>query len=177
MTDRPHRFAGRLSREQYLAIRAKMTGEYLTWSQVLNACLNAYILGDINIRPDGTYWTRGTLVHDGEDPDAVELDFDALSKQAKAALKPRLLRTPALAEVLEHMTCRRVSIPMLRLLLRRHFEHLKPNPHKQWGFMPDDPAIDQMSDLIVDGELDRLRDEQFQEFDRKNPMKPTQRKD
>lgn len=169
---RPHVATVRLTPEQFEFARLRMARDHTSWQKVLGAGVNAYILGELLVRPDGRHTVdpNAGLVSDDE-TDAIDLDavadYESLRPyNGQAGLEdPTWLDTEELRRWLEQTTGRRVSKHMLMLLLRQRFRHLKPEGQARWKFYPGEGGgMDQVRQAVVDGAIDEIRESRMRLF-------------
>lgn len=167
-TTKPHVATVKLTEQQFRLARTRIEHEHLSWQRVLSAAVDAYIVGELKVTPVGNWSVsdEGDEVLSFVDGDADALDLDDLVGLVPAEGQgdrpygqqvPETIGTRELAERAEAKTGRRVSIHMLRSLLRERFPEARPEGSTQYRWDEDDPQIGEIIQAIADGALDEIR--------------------
>lgn len=161
---RPHVATVRLTESQYRLARERFARDRtgMSWQKLLTAAVNAYVRGDFQVNPDGTYTIGEPGVISYED-DADAVDLDDLAPHAGRSRKPKavVLGTRDVAERAERETGRRVPLPLLRALLRERFPDAGQGSGagRRYRWKPGDPEVDEIVKLIGEGVLEELREQ------------------
>lgn len=173
--NRPRAVMLYLTDEQHALARRRMALDRITWQSFGMAAVNAYILGNLQVSPQGEFAVDPAgdterLVF-REDAEAVRRQVEeSAAKAPPRALKdhgPRQLTTSALARAIENDTGRRVSVDMLRELLKRSFREAKTNPDSlksRWRVEEGSELQDRITRAVAEGALDEIRDARFKTF-------------
>jgi len=155
---RPHVQTVRLTTNQrdLLKLRASETPG-LSIQKVLTTAVSAFIRGDFVVRADGSYTLRESGVISFED------DADAVDLTSLGESEPEVWGTREIAEHAARMTGRRVSIHLLRVLLREEF----PKPEgagkqARYRFSSDSPEVTQIIKRVGEGALDAIREKRIE---------------
>lgn len=152
--DRPHTATVKLTAEQYQLAKGRFQRTPgMTWQKLFAAATNAFIRGDLEIHPDGSYTVgQPDVISFGDDADAVELD------DIEDETDPDVLTTRDLADKAERETGRRVSLTLLRRLIRERFPLVEnPGPGTRYRWAADHPDVERIIDAIANGALDEIR--------------------
>ena len=163
MSDKTRSILGRLTEAQYLLLKKKVEDEPgMTIQKLVTTAVNAYIRGDFSIRPDGSYYIANPeLIFEGDDAEAVDLD-DLVGDPFESD-RVETWGTRQIADYAERVTGRKVSIEMLRELIRQRYpQEISPGGRYLWE--TNDPTLREMLDEIEDGALERIRDERVKAF-------------
>lgn len=164
----------KITSDQYSLARRRMWAENLTWRQLINALLNAFIMGDITVTKQGRYHlapptSAVPVIEVPKYNETVELEPDWNLKGEnrpqvgadEPKQKPRHLKswgTREMALYLRQETGRRISIPVLRKLLS--VLGVPKGDNSRWNFTgPLDPNIPTIKEAIEDGTYDTLLSE------------------
>lgn len=164
---RPHGVACRLTSEQFELLKTKMIrdGQGLTIQKLLVAAVNAYIRGDFEVHPDGSYTLgEAAIITFGDDADGLDLD-DLEDDGPDPDLE--VWGTAELVKHAEITTGRRVNRQLLRHLLRERFpqEDGPSGPTgKRYRWKVGDPQIHEITDAIAAGALDELRERRIRAY-------------
>lgn len=168
MRNRPHRVNVRLTPESFTLARRRFVAEHGNWQRLLNAAVSAYVMGELRVNPDGSYYVvpggDEAVVHEGDDQEAVDildLDSQLLPNGFEELDKPDVLDVRDIARYAEERTGRRVSVSMLRLLLKELAPDYRSNPNAAWRVPVDDPLLDRVAAAVADGKLKEIRDKRF----------------
>jgi hypothetical protein len=155
---RPHTATVRLTDAQHELLRMKVASTPgLSLQKVLSVAVNAFVRGDLVIRADGSYTiAEPSAIAFTDDAEAV--DLDDLEGEASPA-SPETWGTRDLAAHAERATGRRVSLQLLRQLLREEFPKPEGAGHAtRYRWMAGDAQIEQIVQRIREGALDEIRE-------------------
>lgn len=154
--ERPHTATVRLTSEQFELAKERFDRHPgMSWQKLYAAATNAFIRGDLEIHPDGSYTVGEPDVFSYEDDaEALSLDdLDELDEVERVSYDTR-----ALAKKAEDVTGRRVPLSLLRRLVRERFPLVEnPGPGTRYRWPADHPDIPRIIEAIGDGVLDELR--------------------
>jgi hypothetical protein len=160
-TKRPHVATVRLTEGQHTLAKEKFARDRgMTMQKLLAAAINAYVRGDFQVHPDGSYSIGDpgaiSFVDDDEAVDLTELEDYA--GRPHGSQKPTYLGTRQLAEQAEEETGRRVPVHLLRRLVRERFpQEQPPGPGTRYRWEPDHPDVAKIIEAVREGAIDELR--------------------
>lgn len=175
MSDERRTVTLKVTDRQFQSMKRKMAIEGLTWQKVLNAAVNAYLLGDMEVMASGKYRTRtprNTMPQLYDETDAEVIDINDLRSRGKGGRTDTVHTTgrgmqrkkgrrltgwgvPELAVWLRETTGRRVQLQKLRKLLRKM--EVPKEENGRWRFEgEDDEWVGKVREAVENGELDQF---------------------
>lgn len=169
-TPRPHRVSTQITSQQYNLARRRMYAEGQNWQKVLNALINAYIIGDVTVTDGGRYQVSPpkhlpVSVQVPKNADLIEVDVDWGTRDRRPQVganapsqqqKPR--KSWGTKELLNHLrkeTGRHVTIQSLRYMLR--ILEIEKQENNRWIFSgPEDERVAEIEEAIYSGLYDEL---------------------
>lgn len=162
--DRPHSVMGRITDMQYILLKDKVEHQrHMSIQKLVIAAVNAYIRGDFEVHPDGSYTVGNpSAIYEGEDGEALDLD-DAVSDPLASELVEKW-GTAQLAGYAERVTGRRVSRKMLLELIREKYPQEGITRGKRYYWFTNDPELRVIIEDIANGALEEIRDRRMESF-------------
>lgn len=160
MTKRPHTATVRLTENQHRLAKERFAREPgMTFQKLLTAAVNAYVHGDFRVLPNGTYTIESPGAISFEDDGEAEdlLGLDAHEGRPSGRQTTEVWGTRQLAEFAEQTTGRRVSLQLLRALLRERFPQGSDGPGTRYRWVAHSDEAMAVVNAIADGALEEMK--------------------